>query len=112
MLNYLDSCESLEVDINELAYFVLAQDERDVDVKYIALHAKGERQQRLFHTFCQKASDFWAASVERWDEHERMLVLHEQKCQELCHVIEQMSERQENLASVMERKKALQSRST
>ena len=73
-----------------------------------ALHAKGERQQRLFRTFSQKGtSDFWVASVERWDEHERMLVIHEQRCLELCQAIEQMSERQELLAAVMERKKAL-----
>ena len=37
-----------------------------------------------------------------------MLVIHEQKCQELCQAIEQLSERQEFLATVMERKKTLQ----
>ena len=35
--------ESSEVDVSELEYFVLAPDEPDVDVKYIALHSKGER---------------------------------------------------------------------
>ena len=37
-----------------------------------------------------------------------MLVIHEQKCRELCLAIEQMSEWQELLGTVMERKKALQ----
>ena len=46
MLDYLNSCESLEVDINELEYFVLAPGEPDVDEKHIALHAKGERRER------------------------------------------------------------------
>ena len=105
---YLDRCESSDVDINELEYFVPAPDEPDVDVKYIALHTEGERQQTLFHSFSQKgSSDFWVASVERLDEHERMLVIHEQRCLELCQATEQMSERQELLAAVMERKKAL-----
>ena len=107
MLDYMDRCESLEVHINELEHVVLAPDP-DVDVKNIELHARGERQQMLFHTFSQKGtSDFWTASVERWDEHERMLIIHEQKCQELCQAIEQQSERQELLVIVMERKKAL-----
>ena len=48
------------------------------------------------------------ASAERWDEPERILIIHEQKCQELCQAIEQMSERQESLATVMESMKILQ----
>ena len=35
---------------------MLAIDDPDVDVKYIALNAKGERQQRLFHTSSQKGN--------------------------------------------------------
>ena len=51
MLDHLDSCESVDVDVDELEYFLLAPDALDVDVKYIALHAR--------------TSDFWVASVER-----------------------------------------------
>ena len=42
------------------------------------------------------------------DEHQRMLIIHEQKCQELCQAMEQMGERQELLVAMMERKKILQ----
>ena len=51
------SCESLEVDVNELEHFVLAPDEPDADVKYNALHAKGERKRRFFHTSSQKGNN-------------------------------------------------------
>ena len=69
------------------------------------MHARAERQQRLFHTFSRKrTSDFWVATVERWDEHECMLVIHEQKCQELCQAIEQMGEREKLLVGMVERK--------
>ena len=37
-----------------------------------------------------------------------MLHIHELKCQELCQAIGQMSERQESLATGMQRKKTLQ----
>ena len=47
--------------------------------------------------------------MERWDEHERMLFIQDQKRQELCHAIEHMDERQELLATMMEREKIRQS---
>ena len=47
-------------------------------------------------------------SVERWEEHQRMLIILEQKSQESCQAIEQISERQELLAAQMERMKTLQ----
>ena len=69
--------------------------ELDVDIWYLALHARGEQQQRLFHTFSQKGtSDFLVATVARWDEHEKMLVSLEQKCQEHRQAVEPIGERQ------------------
>ena len=98
---------------NELEYYLLGPDELGVDFRYIALHAKSERQQGLFCTYSQKGtSDFWVVSAERCDEHERMLVMHEKRCQELCQATEQMSERQELLATVMEKEEGLAKRST
>ena len=77
---------SLEVDMEVLKCHLPGPDELDID--------KGEQQQRLFHTFSQqRISDFLVATVARWDEHARMLVIHERKCQELSQAVEDMSER-------------------
>ena len=56
MKRYLDRCESLEVDTEELEYNLLAEDELDVDTRHMALNARGEQQQRLFHAFSQLIS--------------------------------------------------------
>ena len=48
MKHYLDRCESLEVDIEELEYYLLGPDEPRVDIRFFALNARGEPQQRLF----------------------------------------------------------------
>ena len=50
----------------------------------------------------------WVASAARWDEHERILTVHEQKCQELGQTKEQMGKRQELLVAMMERKQIMQ----
>ena len=78
MEDYVDRCESSEVDIKELEYLQLAPDEQDVDIRHIALHARGDRHQRLFHSQHGR-SETWETSAARWDEHERMLVTREQK---------------------------------
>ena len=109
MLDYLKNCEQLKVDAQELDFHVLAPNEPHIDIKHIVLHARGERHQTLFHASNQQgANEALVASVARWDEHERMLIILEQKCQELCRAIEQKSERQELLAAQMERTKTLQ----
>ena len=88
MEHYLSRSESLEVDSEELEYYLLGPEESDVDIRHIALVARGEKHQRLFCTFSQQGtSEFLVASVARWDEHARMLVIHEQKCQELSQTV-------------------------
>ena len=67
MKQSLVRCESLEMELG-------------VDNKFFAMIARGEQQQRLFQTFSQQGtSDFLVATVAKWDEHERILVIHEQK---------------------------------
>ena len=71
MKQSLDRCESLEMELG-------------VDNRFFALNARGEQQQRLFHTFSQQGtSDFLVASVARWDEHERILVIHDKGAKSL-----------------------------
>ena len=45
MIDYLDRCESSEVDIEELEYLLLALNEPNVDIRHMALHARGNRHQ-------------------------------------------------------------------
>ena len=47
MVKYLDRSESLEEDRKELEYVLLAPDEPNVDIKHIALHARGGRHQTI-----------------------------------------------------------------
>ena len=103
--HYLDRRESPGVDIEELEYSLLGPNELDVDITHIAMNAKGEKHQRLFHTFSQQGvSEFMVASVARWDEHSIILVIHERKCRELSQPVQHMSDK-----ARMERTKILQS---
>ena len=108
MLDYLNKCEGLKVDVQELEFHVLAQNEPNIDVKRIVMQARGERHQRLFHASSQQgANEVLVASVARWDERERMLIILEQRSHQLCQANEQISERQEPLAAQMEWMKIL-----
>ena len=88
----------LKVNAQELEFHVLALNEPNIDMEHIVLQARVEGHQRLFHTFSrQGASEILVVSVARWEEHQRVLIMLEQKSQELCQAIEQKSERQELL---------------
>ena len=94
MQDNLDRCERLEVDIKGLEYFLLAPNELSVDIRHIALHARGDRHQKRVHTSSRQGGHaLWVASAARWDEHQRMLTENEQKCQELNETIEQLGKR-------------------
>ena len=109
MLSYLDNSEALKVDTKELEDHVLAPCEPRVDIDHIARQARGEQRQRLFQIFSrQGAKGILVASVARWEEHLRMLTVLERKCLDLSEAIEQLSEKQELLATLMESKKSLQ----
>ena len=45
------------------------------------------------------------ASVARWDEHARMLVIHKEKCKEPSQSVQHMNERQEMFSAMTERKR-------
>ena len=45
-------------------------------------------------------------SVARWDEHAGMLVIHDQKCQELSQTVKKLSEKKEKLLVRMRQKKS------
>ena len=48
MEHYLDRSQSLEVDIEELEYYLLGPEQLDVDVRLIALNARGEKTSTAF----------------------------------------------------------------
>ena len=84
MLNYLDQSEVSKVNTRELEHHVPAPNESTVDIEHIVMKARGENNQRLFRVFSrQGAKEILVASVARWEEHLRMLIYLERKCQEL-----------------------------
>ena len=98
----LDRSESLEVEELEL---LLGPDESEVDLREISTMPRRKKGCRIVQIFSLHGpSEFLVVSAARWDECSRMLATQEQ---ELSKVIEYMSEMQEQLLAVMERKKSL-----
>ena len=93
MLRYLDNSEALKVDAKELEDHVLAP------------HSEASERRTTSKNCSRSSTD---ASVARWEEHLRMLTVLERKCLDLSEAIEQLSEKQELLATLMESKKSLQ----
>ena len=98
MLSYLHHSEVIKVNTREFEHHVLAPNETDV----IVMQARDEKHQRLFQVFSGQGAK------EVLEEHQRMLIFLEQKCQEICQTVEQRSERQELLATLMGSQKSLQ----
>ena len=81
----------------------------NIDIKQIVMHARGERHQSLFYAVSQQgANEVLVFCLARWEEHQKMLIIPEQKNQQLCQSIHHISKRQELLAAQMERMKILQ----
>ena len=109
MLDCLNKSEVLRVNAQELEYHVLAPNEPSIDIEHIVMQARGEGHQRLLQAFSrQGANKILVASVARLEEHQRVLIILEQKRQELCQPFEQTSERQKLLAARLEKMWVLQ----
>ena len=64
--------------------------------------ARGEQHKHMFHIFSrQGAKEILVAKVARWEEHLRMLVGLERDCLDLSEAMEQLSEKQELLTTLM-----------
>ena len=99
----------LKVGTKELEEHVLAPNEPSVDIEHIVRQTRSEKHKRLFQTLSrQGAKEILVASVARWEEHLRMLTVQERECLDLSEAIEQLSEKQELLVTLMESKKCLQ----
>ena len=109
MLSYLDNREALKVGTKELEDHVLAPSEPRVEIDHTARQARGKQHEKLFQILIRRgAKEILVASVATWEEHLRMLIVLEQKCLDLSEAIQQLSEKQELLATLMESKKSLQ----
>ena len=109
MLSYLHRSDVLKVNTRELEHHVLGPNEPRVDIEHIVRQARGEQQQRLFQIFSrQEAKYILVASVARCEEHLRMLTVLERRWLDLSEAVEQLSGKQELLATLMESKKSLQ----
>ena len=109
MLRYLNKSEALKVSPKEEKEQVLSPNEPNVNIERIARQARGEKCKRLFQIFSrQGANEILLASMARWEEHLRMLIVLERECLELREEIEHLSEEQEVLATLMEGKMSMQ----
>ena len=101
MLSYLNHSEMLKVNTRELEYHVLATYEPRVDIEHLVRQARGEQHQRLFQIFSrQGATEILVASVARWKEHQRMLIVLERRCLDLSEAVEKPTEKQELLTTL------------
>ena len=65
--------------------------------------------QKMFQIFSRQGSqEILVASIPRWEEHLKMLMILERECLDLSEAIRQLSEKQELLATLMEGKMSLQ----
>ena len=109
MWSYLDNSEASKVGTKELEERVLAPNEPSVNVEDNVRQARGENHTKMFQIFSrQGAKVILVASVARWEEHLRMLIVLERECPDRTEVIEHLIEKQEMVATLMESKKMLQ----
>ena len=84
MLSYLDNCEALKASTKELKEQILFPNEPGVNIERIARQARSETRKKLFQNFSrQGANEIPVASMARWEEHLRMLLVLERECLEL-----------------------------
>ena len=95
MKSKLDSCLPFDCKKNvellgqkcstkDLKEQVLSPNEPSVNIERIARLARSEKRKKLFQIFSrQGASEIQVASVARWEEHLRMLIVLQRECLEL-----------------------------
>ena len=80
MLKYLEDSEALKVSTRELKEQVLSPNESSAGIVRIARQARSEKSKKLFQIFSrQGANEIQVASMARWEEHLRMLVVLERE---------------------------------
>ena len=83
------------MDCKENVEQVLTPDESNVSKVRIARQARSETKKKLFQIFRQGANEVLIASMARWREHLRMLVVLERQCLALREEVELLNEREE-----------------
>ena len=110
MLKYLNESEALKSKHQkDLKEQVLSPHEPSVHTERIARQARCEKRKKLLQIFSrQGANEIPVASVARWEEHLRMLIVLGRECLELREEFEHLSEKPEVLAALMEGKMSMQ----
>ena len=99
MLNYLNKSELLKVNFRELEFRVLAPNEPNIDIEHTVMQARGETKGCSRLSVGKEQMRFCSPVWREGREHQRMLIILEQKSQELCQAIVQRSERQKLIAA-------------
>ena len=109
MLNCLDEGEALKASTRELKEQVLSPDESSFSIVRIARQARSEKSKKLFQICSrQGANEIVVASMARWEERLRIVVVLERECLALREEVEHLNEKQEVLATLMEGKMNMQ----
>ena len=79
----------------------LAPNEPNIDIEHIVgkQEVKDSKDYSRFSVGKEQMRQWSPVGMARWEEHQRMLIILEQKSQELCLAIEQVGERQTILAA-------------
>ena len=101
MLSCLGNSEAKKVSTTEL--------KEQINIERILRQARSEKHKTLLQIFSrQEANETLVACMARWEEHLRMLTVLERECQELDEAVQNLSEKQELLATLMEGKMRMQ----
>ena len=106
MLRYLEDSESLKVSTGDLKEQVRSPDESSVNTERIARQARSEQSKKFFQISRQSANEVLIASMARWEEHLRMLVVLERECLAVREEVEHSNVRQEVLTFLIMQKVA------
>ena len=104
MLMYSEDSEITKVRTRELKERVLSPNESSANIVRIARQARNEKNKKLFAIFTHKMNEVVIASMARWEEQLKGLVVLERHCLALKEEVEHLSERQEFLTVLMESK--------
>ena len=108
MLKHLEDTEAFKVSTRDLKEQFFSPDEsNDISIVRVARQARSEKSKKLFQIFRQ-GTNVLIASMARWEEHSRGLVVLERHCLALREEVVHLSEKQEVLATLMEGKMSLQ----
>ena len=98
-MKYLEDSEFMKFSTSELKEQFLSPDESSVKKVRIARQARSEKSKKLFQICRQGANEVFIASMARWEEQLKELVVLEKHCMALREEVEHLNVKHEVLAT-------------